>query len=131
MVDCARILVALSALGVDYRVTLSSTLDETTRLRLMASIHENRFIEHGHPWFHRDVRIHLRVLGAPTVEELDHWRPYARCIDRSAVLYGAGELKKYLLEQSISIDYHRYGHLGLRELSDLTMVGRPSLNTPN
>ena len=45
--------------------------------------------------------------------------PHVACVDDSPVLrHARAELRKYLLEQSVSVDFHRYGHMGLRELTE-------------
>ena len=37
------------------------------------------------------------------------------CDEASVLTNGRFELLRYLLEQSLSVDYHRYGNLGVRE----------------
>jgi len=59
----------------------------------------------------------LRVLGKVPEEVFSHSGAHVSYIDDSPVLSSPRvELLKYYLEQSVCIDYHRYGHLGVREL---------------
>ena len=73
---------------------------------------------------------HIRVLGDIPNELHELAARNARCVDTTAVLDGTYELRKYALEQSICIDYHRYGHLGLREHDTSSVIGDITRQTP-
>jgi RHH-type transcriptional regulator, proline utilization regulon repressor / proline dehydrogenase / delta 1-pyrroline-5-carboxylate dehydrogenase len=73
---------------------------------------------------------HIRVLGAVPDTVFPAAAQAARCVDTSPVLWGGSELKKYAQEQSISIDYHRYGHLGLRERAPASIIGLVTYSVP-
>jgi RHH-type proline utilization regulon transcriptional repressor/proline dehydrogenase/delta 1-pyrroline-5-carboxylate dehydrogenase len=59
----------------------------------------------------------LRALGEVPDDVFSHSGTHVSYIDDSPVLASPrAELLKVYLEQSVCIDYHRYGHLGMREL---------------
>jgi RHH-type transcriptional regulator, proline utilization regulon repressor / proline dehydrogenase / delta 1-pyrroline-5-carboxylate dehydrogenase len=59
--------------------------------------------------------VRLRVLGARTAElERASELHGAHLADEPVLAIGRLELLHYLREQSISVDYHRYGNLGIR-----------------
>lgn len=79
---------------------------------------------------HQGTYSHIRVLGAMPDDVFPAAAQTARCVDNTPVLWGADELKKYAQEQSICIDYHRYGHLGLREQSPVSVLGPVTHSVP-
>jgi hypothetical protein len=61
----------------------------------------------------------VRAIGEVSGEALALGAIWASVVDDSPVLHcGRRELVKYVLEQSVSVDFHRHGHLGLRELDE-------------
>ena len=74
---------------------------------------------------------HIRVLGSVPDAVFSAAAQTARCVDKTPVLWGGAELKKYAQEQSICIDYHRYGHLGLRERTPASIIGPVTHSVPS
>ena len=74
---------------------------------------------------------HIRALGNVPSHVYEVASKHARCVDTTTVSLGSWELKKYALEQSICIDYHRYGHLGLREHEGTSVIGEVARSVPS
>lgn len=72
------------------------------------------------PWRKQLPRVRngrLRAVGQVPPEVHPLIAQYDWFLDDSAVLQDARrELQKYCFEQCVSVDYHRYGHLGVQEL---------------
>lgn len=117
-IELAKAAIAMTTLGVPYKVCLTNEANIDATLFGQAfggeSILKGSWLaslESGD--FHR-----LRAIGDVTDSVLEEAAPRVRYLDYTAVLdNGRRELCKYVLEQSISTDFHRYGHLGLRELN--------------
>ncbi|MGB0645525.1 MAG: bifunctional proline dehydrogenase/L-glutamate gamma-semialdehyde dehydrogenase [Bradymonadia bacterium] len=121
-IDLARVHLALAICGNPYQIIIAGQPSYSNAVQLRHVL-SNDLLDT--PW---DAAIdakqhdHIRILGTPP-ETLYNRSTSARCIDNTPVCHGIEELRKYTVEQSISLDYHRYGHLGLREKSLESVVG--------
>jgi RHH-type proline utilization regulon transcriptional repressor/proline dehydrogenase/delta 1-pyrroline-5-carboxylate dehydrogenase len=122
--DILRVLAA--ALSCDAPMEISWCQNHTyiqMRDQLQASSHLFRISEESHEQFQQRVRQgtfrRVRLLTEPS-EALKLAASESACFLDSAPVLSNGrfELLHHLREISFSIDYHRYGNLGLREKED-------------
>jgi len=115
--DVTRVAFALTALGVPFELCAQ----EAAALGPVSGLLGKGVIQKA-PWVERVSSgrfARLRALGDVPREAYEIANPHVACVDDSPVLrHARAELRKYLLEQSVSVDFHRYGHMGLRELTE-------------
>ena len=120
--DLARVQLALAISGNPYQIIIAGEPSYSNAVQLRHII-SNDLLDT--PWeaaLNAQQHDHIRVLGN-SPSSLYRSSTSARCIDKTPVCHGFEELRKYTVEQSISLDYHRYGHLGLREKSLESIIG--------
>jgi len=112
--DLIKAGVAMAILGVPFRVACA----EPTLQEDLQAVFTGAF--YGKDWQELLSSQHysrLRAFGELTDEQWLYASPLVRVIDNSPALdHPQLEGLKYCVEQSVSMDYHRYGHLGFREL---------------
>jgi len=115
--DVARAALAMVTLGVRFQICTTGGVD----LSLLRAAFEPGVVHDG-AW---DARFavssfgRMRALGAIPASAFEIANQHVAHVDTSPVVeHARTELGKYAVEQSVSVDYHRYGHLGVRELDE-------------
>ncbi|MDP6946751.1 MAG: aldehyde dehydrogenase family protein, partial [Myxococcota bacterium] len=113
--DIERAVLAMVTLGVPFQVCTTGGVDLAS---LRAALGPGMI--HGGAW---DARFkaasfgRMRAIGTVPASAYEIANQFVAHIETSPVVEDARtELQKYVVEQSVSVDFHRYGHLGLREL---------------
>jgi RHH-type transcriptional regulator, proline utilization regulon repressor / proline dehydrogenase / delta 1-pyrroline-5-carboxylate dehydrogenase len=114
--DVTRVALGMTALGVSFELCASPGVDLGP---LRSAL--RRGVVQAAPWSERVTSgrfARVRALGDVPSAAYEVANPHVACLDASPVLrHARAELRKVVLEQSVSVDFHRYGHLGLRELT--------------
>ena len=118
--DALRSCAAALTVGAELEVSLSSEMAQSSKLNWFELTPIFKMIQENEAEFHLRVRHkgmdRVRLLSAPSQLLLEAAAESAvHLIDIPVLANGRFELLHYLREVSISIDYHRYGNLGLRE----------------
>jgi RHH-type proline utilization regulon transcriptional repressor/proline dehydrogenase/delta 1-pyrroline-5-carboxylate dehydrogenase len=119
-VELARAALAMRTLGLPFEICMGERNSEVDE-RLLDDVFDVGPLRGG-SWksaLVSDQFQRVRAIGEVSAEALALGAIWASVVDDSPVLHcGRRELVKYVLEQSVSVDFHRHGHLGLRELDE-------------
>jgi len=105
---------AMVVLGTPFRVACDTPeMTDSLQECFGAAFYKSDWkglLDSGH--YHR-----MRAIGSVPDDAWEYTAQHVRVLDNSPVLdHPRVEGLKYAMEQSLSVDFHRYGHLGLKEL---------------
>ncbi|MDR2401101.1 MAG: aldehyde dehydrogenase family protein, partial [Deferribacteraceae bacterium] len=111
--DLAMIILAVRSLGI--KLTVSTEEDSVLSINGINVVHESE-----NAFYRRfdDLGVRFRYLSLSSVKDEAYKAIYSKggyFASKKVLLEGRFELLNYLLEQTVSTSYHRYGNLGNRK----------------